>query len=273
MQEGYWVTRTYEAGAVGEKIKFFVPGTRPDGKIRRRQRDEIRKAKQNQYSAVKAMARLIHANFAAGDLVLGLDYSPEGLRKLLAWGKAQGLPVEDADDEISLPAIRKAAEHELECALRRVKRLLEKEGKELRAIYITSDMDGETGDTVRVHHHLIINREARDAFVQCWEKRKKGSLGGVDWSPMSREQVDRTRLAEYMIRQVRHVKDEKKFRSTRNLVRPEPKDRIALTEAEVRVPKGCKLLFRQEYMPGQAQYIRYVIPGKLPKEGQEEERA
>lgn len=266
MQEGYWVTRTYEAGAVGEKIKFFVPGSRPDGKVRRRERDAIRKAKQNQYSAEKSLARRIHANFRAGDLVLGLDYSGEGLRKILEWGQKKGVPVNDPDDTVSLPAIREAAEHELECCLRRVKRMLEKQGIPLKAIYITSDMDGETGQTVRVHHHLIVNKEAREAFVACWEKRKQGSMGSVDWSPLSRNQVDRTQLAAYLIRQVRHVKDEKKFRATRNLVVPMPKDRIAATDAEVRVPKGCKLMFRQAYMPGQAQYIRYLIPKKIEPE-------
>lgn len=267
MQEGYWVTRTFEAGAIGEKIKFFVPGTRPDGKLRRKERDAIRKVRQNWYSAVKELARRIHANFRPGDLVLGLDYSGEGLKKIMDWGRGKGLPVDDADDAVSLPAIRDAAEHELEICLRRVKRLLEKQGVELKAIYITSDMDGQTEQSVRVHHHLIINREARQAFEACWQNRKQGSLGSVDWTVLSRNQVDRTQLAQYLIRQVRHVKDEKKFRATRNLVIPKPKDRIAATEAELRVPKGCKLMFRQEYQPGQAQYIRYLIPSKIEQAG------
>ena len=58
MQEGYWVVRTYEAGAVGEKTKFFVQGSRPTGKIRRKDRDAARKQEQNEYSAQKALARL-----------------------------------------------------------------------------------------------------------------------------------------------------------------------------------------------------------------------
>ena len=32
---GYWVVRTYEAGAVGEKTKFWVPGERPSKSGRR----------------------------------------------------------------------------------------------------------------------------------------------------------------------------------------------------------------------------------------------
>ena len=30
MTEGYWVIRTYTAGVVGEKIKYWVPGEKAD---------------------------------------------------------------------------------------------------------------------------------------------------------------------------------------------------------------------------------------------------
>ena len=40
--EGYWIVRTYEAGNVGEKTKFFVPGARPT-RSQRRLRDAARK--------------------------------------------------------------------------------------------------------------------------------------------------------------------------------------------------------------------------------------
>ena len=62
------------------------------------------------------------------------------------------------------------------------------------------------------------------------------------------------------IRQVRRVPDHKKYISSRNLVRVQPKDRIAMSEAEVRVPKGGVLLFREAYHPGLSQYIRYILP-------------
>ena len=35
---------------------------------------------------------------------------------------------------------------------------------------------------------------------------------------------------------------------------------MALTDAELRVPRGAKLLHRNEYKPGRPQYIRYVLP-------------
>ena len=262
MKEGYWVVRTYEAGNVGEKTKFFVPGTRPTGKIRQKDRDAARKAEQNEYSAQKALARLINANFAAGDLLMGLDYSEEGLKKIIKWGRENGLPVDSEDEAQKRDAIWEAASHELDNALRRVKRRLKKQGSDLKAVYCTSDMDGETEEQVRVHHHMVVNADTQEAFLDAWEKC---GLGGVSWTPLWDNQQDRTPIAEYFIRQVRRIPDAKKYRSTRNLTRPQPKDRIALSEAELRVPAGGKLLFRQEFKPGRPQYIRYSMPPKRMK--------
>ena len=257
MQEGYWIIRTYEAGDVGEKTKYFIPGTRPTGKIRKRDRDAARKQEQNEYSTQKRLAREIHANFTAGDLLLGLDYSDEGLEKIKAWARKKGLPIDSEDETERMNALWEAASHAQDNALRRVKRYLQKQGVELKAIYCTSDMDGETGEYVRVHHHLIVNAGVQEAFLKAWEKY---GMGGVAWTHLRAEQEDRTPLAEYIIRQVRRIPDAKKYRSTRNLVRPQPKDRIALSDAELRVPVGAKLLFRQEYVPNRPQYIRYALP-------------
>lgn len=267
MQEGYWVTRTYEAGDMGEKTKFFVPGARPTGKVRRRDRDAVRKQEQNEYATQKALARLIHANFRAGDFLLGLDYSEEGMEELLSWGRGKGLPVDEEETKEGMDARWAAASHMLDNALRRVKRFLEKLGIELKAVYVTSDMDGQTGEAVRVHHHLIINREARDAFVKAWQEY---GMGGVSWSALWDNQTDRTAIAEYLIRQVRRIPDAKKFRSTRNLVRPKPKDRIVLSDAELRVPKGAELTYRQEFKPGRPQYIRYVLPEEKRRRNSEQ---
>lgn len=262
MREGYWVTRTYTAGRIGEKSKYWIPGTRPTGKDRRKQREAIKKQEQNEHSAVKAMARLINANFGSGDYLLGLDYSEAGLQQLRDWCAKQGVEVDSLDEEQERDATWAAAEHALDLCIRRAKYRLKKQGLELKAVYITSDMDGDTGERVRIHHHLVINGEARDAFVDAWKE-----LGGVDWTRLYANQDDRTPIAEYFLKQVRRIPDAKKFRSTRNLVRPKPDDRVALSDAEIRVPKGCKLLYRAAYGKGQPQYIRYVMPQTKPGTG------
>lgn len=254
MQEGYWMIRTWQAGNVGEKTKYFLPGARPTGKVRRRDVRAAKKQEQNGYAAQKALARLLNANFGSGDCLLGLDYSEAGMEKILSRGREAGLAVDDEDEAVRMNAIWEAADHEISNCLRRAKRKAKKLGVELKAVYCTSDMDGQTGEQVRVHHHLVINREARAAFELAWK-----DMGGVDWETLWENQEDLTPVAEYLIRQVRRIPDAKKYHSTRNLIRPEPKDRIAMNDAEMRPPKGARLVYRSEFRPGLPQYIRYII--------------
>lgn len=88
--KGYWAIRTYAAGAVGEKIKYWVPGEKPT-KSERRLRSEIKKQQQNEAGVEKRMARSIHANFDSRDYLLGLDYSEEGLT-MIAYGLDESAP-------------------------------------------------------------------------------------------------------------------------------------------------------------------------------------
>lgn len=254
MKEGYFVTRTYQAGKVCEKIKYWVSGRRPL-KVGRVTSSEIKKQEQNETRTIRAAARVLNKNFGAGDIILGLDYSNEGLDRLCA---KQGLTDSDFEDEAE--GIYKAAEHEMKLFLRRVKRECDKQGIELKyGVAVTSDMDGKTGEMVRVHHHMVINQEALEIAQQKW------SLGGVHYRPLS-AQPDYTPVAEYFIRQVRKIKDAKKFVCSRNLVRPVPKDRIVPSGAELRVPAKCVLLHRSEFKPGRPQYIRYLLPQKQTNE-------
>lgn len=263
MRQGYWVVRTYTAGGIiGEKTKFFVPGERPTGKTRRKEKSEIRKQEQNEYSAIKRMARLMRENFSEGDVILGLDYSDSGLEKITGYARKLNSAFDSLAEEEQQALIYEAAQHEAVLCLRRVSRAAKAQGLELKYILITSDMDGDTKERVRIHHHLVINRECVELFKTKWAK-----LGGVDYSPISK-QADYTPIAEYLLKQVRRTKDANKFASSRNLARPAPKDRVAATNAELRVPQGGLLLYRQEYSnrngesPYQPQYIRYIIPQK-----------
>ena len=270
-KEGYFVIRTYVAGDIGEKTKFFVPGKKPvNNNLSRRQRNAIKKQEQNEHSAVKNLARGINANFCAGDLLMGLDYSDDGLARILKWGKEHGLPVDSENEEEKRDAIWEAASHELENALRRVKRRLAKQGIELKAYYCTSDMNGKTKEPVRVHHHLVVNAGTQQAFVDAWQKY---GLGGVEWELLWEKQIDRKPIAQYIIDQVRRIPDAKKYRHTKNIVLPAPKNRIVDTDNELLVPRGGKLIFRQEYQNRedisdycrnyQPQYIRYITPDAI----------
>lgn len=246
MQKGYWVIRTYQSGAVGEKIKYWVSGDKVS-KSKRRINSEIKKQEKNEVSAIRTAARLLNANFGKGDILLGLDYSDSGYKALSnKTDSEKKMSAEERSEEIY-----KAAEHEMRLFLRRVKRECEKQGIEFRYFAATSDMDGKTGQSVRVHHHLVINAEALEIAKDKW------SCGGVAFDYLS-GQPDYTPIAEYILKQARRIKDARKYVSSRNLERPQPKDRVAVNNSELRTPAKAVLVHRGEFAPGKPQYIRYV---------------
>lgn len=248
MKEGYWVIRTYEAGSVGEKTKFWVEGERAP-RSARRLKTEARKALANEYSAVKNVARLLNANFGKGDILLGLDYSQEGYEKLI--NSIDGY--DQLEEAQQLEALRTAAERELQLCLRRVRHAMGKSEAEVKYIAVTSDMDGKTGEMVRVHHHLVINKEALEFFQSKWK------LGNCEYETLS-GQKDYMPIAEYLMEQVRKIPDAKKYRPSRNLIHPQPKDRVAKNGGQLRPPKGAVVLRVGEWRPGKPQYMRYILP-------------
>lgn len=265
MGEGYWVVRTYESGIIGEKTKFWIPGARQ--KSKRREKTEIRKQLVNEQSAVKALARLLHANFGEGDLLLGLDYSSEGIAKLKDFARAADAHFDELTEDEQRDRLFFVAKRQMELCLRRVDRKGKTSGHELRYIGTTSDMDGDTQEAVQVHHHMIVPADTAEIFLKKWK------LGGVSWSPISK-QADLTPIAEYLLKQVRRFENRNKYCTSRNLVRPQPKDRAVQSDAELRVPAGGLLLYRQEYKTNtndegerwiRPQYIRYIIPERKRK--------
>lgn len=239
---GYWVIRTWQSGHVGEKVKFWVPGEKPSKSARRLAR-EAKLRLDNEKSAERRVARLLNENFRPGEYLVGLDYSDAGIAKLEARAKLTG----GEDEGERMNAVYLSAEQELRNLLRRVRRAA---GREVKLLAVTADMDGETGEAVRVHHHLVVDRETAELIREKW------GIGGVYLTPLdSRRGFDG--LATYLMRQVRRIGKEKKYISSRNLKRPVPRDRTALSGAELRVPKGAELLYRGNYIPGRPQYIRY----------------
>lgn len=247
MREGYWVIRTYKAGSVGEKIKFWVDA-RNLPRSKRKLKMDAKKALANEASSVKTVARLLNANFGAGDYLVGLDYSKAGYRKLIK--SIDGY--RKLNEAQRKEAIWDAARHQLSLCTRRCQYALGKSGEELREVAITSDMDGKTGEAVRVHHHAVVNAAALEVIKQKW------TLGGVAYKPLKAE--DYYWIADYFLKQVRHIPDAKKYTSTRNMVRPQPKDRVAKDGRMLTPPKGSIVLAVREWKLGRPQYMRYILP-------------
>lgn len=238
-REGYWVIRTYIAGAIVEKTKYWLPGEKPT-RSKRKLKTEVKKQEQNGKYVERRLARVLNANFKTGVLI-GLDYDEKNYNRLFG-------EFETREDKL------KAAEHQSQLCLRRVRREADKLGIEVKAVIVTSDMDGKTGEEKRVHHHIVVNSEAAHLFEKKWKKSRGVNIKYLD------SQRDRTALAHYLIAQVYKREDAKAYTCTRNLIHPEGIDRIAISNARMTVPKGGVLLFASEYALGVNQYIRYYDP-------------
>lgn len=244
MGRGYWVIRTYIAGAIVEKTKYWLPGEKPT-RSKRKLKTEIKKQEQNTKQAERALARVLNANYKTGVLI-GLDYDDKSYDAFFG-------------SLTSREEIYKEAVHRAQLCLRRVRREADKLGIEVKAVIVTSDMDGKTGEEKRVHHHIVVNSEAAFLFEKKWIKRQC-----VNFKPLD-SQRDRTALAHYLIAQVYKYEGIKAYTCTRNLIHPEGIDRIAISNARMTVPKGGVLLFASEYAIGVNQYIRYYDPKRDEK--------
>lgn len=249
-QDGYWATKTYHCGRVGEKVKFFVPSSRG----RRQGKSSPGKMAGNANNAARKLGRCLNENFQPGDGWLSLNYW-DGKRYQRVLDRAGAmdpeLPLEDR--------IWFAAQHEAELLMDRARRALRREGIALRYVIITADRDGATGAPVRVHHHVVCPAECVAAIKEKWglpPERCGQERGERLWN-----QEDYTPLAEYMMKQVRHIPNAKKYTPSRNLMRAEPTPRRVVSGARLRPPKGCSLLYADPYTgERECQYIRYLLP-------------
>ena len=268
-----------------ERTRFPVrENTRPRSS-RTKGNTPPRKQEANFNSALRRLARILNCNYThTSGLLITLDYDQSGLQKLCvlaglteketAWamgkrvdlvgswtqaGKKQSDNTETAQEmEQTAQKLRAAAEKQMNLWIRRVKRHY---GAAMKYVAVTSDIDGETGEVVRIHHHLPIEAAgiSWDLLQQQWR------LGSVDIRRL-RGQADYTPVAVYLLRQVRRQPDAKKYSVSRGMLMPEVTEREVLGNPEIKAPAGANVLERSEYNPETVvQYIRYVPKPREPR--------
>lgn len=253
-KDGYYVITEHRSGMIGEKTKCWVS----DERSPKRDKCSLAKQEANDRGVVRKVARMVNANFRAGDGWLTLTYDPKRYERVVARAKKLQVknPTLDKRDAVWL-----SAQHEAELLMDRVRYECRKQGIALRYILITSDMDGDTKEAVRVHHHLIVNEECIAIVKAKWGGRDFSDTACPAHDDRLWAQKNYQPLVEYMLRQVRHVSGGKRYSPSRNLIKREPKKRKARSCAQLRPPKGCELVYADPYT-GQfdGQYICYILP-------------
>ena len=257
-REGCYMVTEIISGSVVERRKTRIRRSPKKRGKRVKGSSSERKQVGNREYAKLQLARAINCNFCQGDLWLTLSYSREGLEKV-------------GDDF-------KAADHAAGLFLDRLGRRFKKLGKEFRWIRNTSQIDGDTGEVVRLHHHLILPGGAftvRDKCLWIGEERVEEiwGLGEIDYQIM-RRQKDFKPIANYIVNQGRFLPDEKKWSCSRNLKKPIVRRRTVTSGGALRVPAGAVELPGCRYDPERGvNYVRYIKPERSGKVGGHKETA
>lgn len=144
-------------------------------------------------------------------------------------------------------------DHRGELFLRAAARLCRKKGKPFKWIFAPTDRDGDSGELVRPHIHMILS-----GSLTTDELRRLWRYGTVDVRTIRREKSHK-RLAAYIVRQARHTPNAKKWRCSRNLAVPRLMREFWVEPGQkYRLPNGA-VECEREYDPdaGKQLYLAY----------------
>ena len=143
-ENGYWGTKTYRSGRIGEKVKFFVPYARG----RKMGKSSPEKIASNANNVTRTVARYINDNFCHGDGWLSPTYDGERYERVIR--RAREMMAKDP--ELSeQDAIWFAAQHEGELLMDRVRGLQDRgagtgPSSPHRVQGVRGDRQGKVGD-------------------------------------------------------------------------------------------------------------------------------
>lgn len=197
----------------------------------------LKKIKQNERAAERQLARQISTNFGTGDLFLTAKYS-----------------------DARLPQTLQEAKKEIAKFLRNLGRAYKKAtGKKLRWILCTSETSSKTGEKVRLHHHIIMDRVDYDLICRYWpaDELRYEILDG---------RKDHTDLAKYIIKNGSGTPNEKKWSCSRGLDKPIYTEPVPVSDFEIKTPKGAtvkeKYVYIDEDYGAASAYLRAVLDEK-----------
>lgn len=248
-REGMYMVKKITSGQVVERRKSYV-GRRPSRRGERiKGNSSEKKQENNRQQAVLELARVLNCNYTHGDALLTLTFDGENLEQ--CGGTFEG-------------AVKEAKKF-----LDRVRYRMEKHGDVLKWVLVPSEIDGETGEVVRLHCHLVINgaglRLEDRVFLLYGETLDDiWGRGKVDVQ-LLRDQKDYYPLALYLIRQARNIPDAKKYSRSRNMIKPKVEYAYVLSPAQLRVPAGATTLPGTRYDPELGvNFVRYIPKAKDP---------
>lgn len=240
------------SGNVVERRKSRVQKKAPRGS-RIKGNSTEKKQLGNREAAVLQMTRMMNCNMHGGDLLLTLTLGKRG-------------------EEVTGNTYEGIKREARKCIDRFLYRL-KKRGIAAKWFLVPSVMDGETGEVVRAHAHIVITSAGfsmQDGALMIGSDRVEDiwGLGEVDYKSLH-NQEDFYPLCKYLIAQARGIADEKKYSCSRNMEKPKIERMYVSSPSPLRVPAGAKELEGTRYDAELGiNMVRYIKPKKKTAEKQ-----
>ena len=228
------------SGRTVEVRQCLMDVRKAERKTRRRPRiagnTSLKKIKANEDEAVKQLARELNCNFREGDVWITLKYSDE-----------------------RLPESYEAAVESFAKFLRKLRAIYKKKsGKTLRYVLTTSETSSKDGSTVRLHHHLVMDRVAYELLCELWPQ-KELTYRILDG------RGDYTGIAKYMIQNARKDKGKKKWSCSKGLKKPIITEPEIISEiGDIRAPEDGYVREKETHEDAEtgmrSAYLRCVVP-------------
>ena len=230
-----WIEKFVESGDVIEDILYLRSTERSPSDRKGKSADE--KYLENLNRRIRDLTRLLNCNFTARDYFVTLTYSRVGYAKLRA-DKPPKTP--------ATPYVYKAAEKEIHKLIERCRYHCAKEGVIFKCIYVTANINPDTNNRARIHHHVVVNCEAMETLKRLWRH------GHVLVENVKNE-VDHVRLARYMMDQVPYEKGHNNYGRTLNLEKPFITEHVLWNPYKVLTPPEGAIVLKQGL-----NYLRFV---------------
>jgi len=225
----YWKEKIVESGDVIEDILYLHSTDRT-------QADE--KYLENLNRRIRDLTRLLNCNFTERDYLVTLTYSRHGYAKLRA------------DKPPKVPAttyVYKQAKKELSKLLELCRYRCATEGVAFQCIYVTANMNPDTKNRARIHHHLVVSHDAMEILKSLWKH-------GHVLVEHVYDEVDHDFLARYLMNQVPYEKGRNNFGRTLNLKKPIVTERVPWNPNKVLEPPENATVIKQG-----RNYLRYTL--------------
>ena len=115
-----------------------------------------------------------------------------------------------------------------------------------KCIYVTANINPDTNNRARIHHHVVVNCEAMETLKRLWRH------GHVLVENVENE-VDHVRLARYMMDQVPYEKGHNNYGRTLNLEKPFITEHVPWNPYKVLTPPEGAIVLKQGL-----NYLRFV---------------